>query len=60
MKKTLKTDDAYIEISKNENNVVILNIYNNYDKDMFVETFLSVRELKAISDLLEEFLKNDK
>lgn len=55
MKKTLKTEDLYIEISKNENNVVILNIYNNYDKDMFVEAFLSVRELKAFSDLLEEF-----
>lgn len=55
MKKTLKTDDLYIEISKNENNVVILNIYNNYDEDMFVEAFLSVRELKAFSDLLEEF-----
>ena len=55
MKKTLKTDDLYIEINKTEKGVVILNIYSNNDEDMFIETYLSGRELIALSNLIEEF-----
>ena len=55
MKKTLKTDDLYIEINKTEKGIIILNIYSNYDDDMFIETYLSGRELNALSNLLEEY-----
>lgn len=47
MRETLKTEELFIEV-ENRQKVFTLNIYHNVDEDLFVEAYLSRRELEQL------------
>lgn len=51
-KETLKTDELYIEVCKRNDGISILNISHNQDDDMFIEAYLSDREMNALIKIL--------
>lgn len=52
MRETLNTDEVYIEVTKFENGTHVLNIYNKHYDDMFIEAYLSDREMGALIKML--------
>ncbi|OTN91127.1 hypothetical protein [Enterococcus faecium] len=59
MKKTIKTEEAYIEVFDTLACNMGVHIYSNIDPDMFVEIYLSQREYKALYKILGEFAKEE-
>lgn len=60
MNGTLKTEEVYVEARKTVNGNNSLNIYTTFDPDMFVEVYLSNRELKALVNILQRLLEEEK
>lgn len=52
MKETLKTDELLFEVTRREDGTHILNVYSKYDESMFVESYLSDREMGALIKML--------
>lgn len=52
MKEALNIDELYIEVTKFENGTHVLNIYNKHDDDMFIESYLTDKEMKALIKML--------
>lgn len=48
MKEILKTEELYIEVEERQNDAFALNIYHNVDDDLFIEAYLSRRELDQL------------
>lgn len=59
MKKKIKTEEAYIEVSDTRLGNIMLNIYSRFDPDMFVEIFLTPREYDRLYKMLGEFPKEE-
>lgn len=59
MSGTLKTDEIYVEARKTVKGNNSLNIYTTFDPDMFVEVYLSNRELKAIVNILQSLVEEE-
>lgn len=51
-KETLKTDELYVDLCKRNDDVYLLNIAHNQDEDMFIEAYLSDREMGALIKML--------
>lgn len=48
MKETLKTEELFIEVEERQNDAFALHIYHNVDDDLFIEAYLSRRELAQL------------
>lgn len=59
MKKTIKTEDAYIEVFGTPTLNIGVHIYSNINPDMFVEIYLSQGEYDALYNILGEFIKEE-
>lgn len=59
MSGTLKTDEIYVEARKTVKGNNSLNIYTTFDPDMFVEVYLSNRELKALVNILQSLVEEE-
>lgn len=59
MSGTLKTDEIYVEVRKTVKGNNSLNIYTTFDPDMFVEVYLSNRELKALVNILQSLVEEE-
>ena len=59
MSGTLKTDEIYVEARKTVKGNNSLNIYTTFDPDMFVEVYLSNRELKALVNILQNLVEEE-
>lgn len=59
MKKTIKTEEVFIEVFDTLAGNMCVNIYSNIDPDMFVEIYLSKREYDALYKMLGEFPKEE-
>lgn len=59
MNRTLKTEEVYVEARKTIKGNNSLNIYTTFDPDMFVEVYLSNRELKALVNILQSLVEEE-
>ena len=59
MSGTLKTEEIYAEVRKTVNGNNSLNMYTTFDPDMFIEVYLSNRELKALINILQTLLEEE-
>ena len=59
MNRTLKTEEVYVEARKTLKGNNSLNIYTTFDPDMFVEVYLSNRELKALVNILQSLVEEE-
>ncbi len=59
MKKTMQTEEAYIEVFHTPTGHMCVNIYSHFDSDRFVEIYLSQREYEALYKMLGEFNKEE-
>lgn len=59
MSGTLKTDEIYVEARKTVKGNNSLNMYTTFDPDMFVEVYLSNRELKALVNILQSLVEEE-
>lgn len=60
MSGTLNTEEIYAEVRKTVKGNNSLNIYTKFDPDMFIEVYLSNRELKALINVLQSLLEEEK
>lgn len=60
MSGTLKAEEIYVEARKAVKGNNSLNIYSTFDPDMFIEVYLSNRELKALVNTLQSLLEEDR
>lgn len=47
-KEILKTEELYIEVCKRNDDNYMLTINHNQDEDMFIEAYLSDREIRTL------------
>lgn len=59
MNRTLNTEEVYVEARKTVNGNNSLNIYTTFDPDMFVEVYLSNRELEALVNILQSLVEEE-
>lgn len=59
MKKTIKTEEAYIEVFGTPSFSMGVHIYSKIDPHMFVEIYLTKGEYEALYKSLGEFLKDE-
>ena len=59
MSGTLNTEEIYVEARKTVKGNNSLNIYTTFDPDMFVEVYLSNRELKALVNILQSLVEEE-
>lgn len=59
MSGTLNTEEIYAEVRKTAKGNNSLNIYTKFDPDMFIEVYLSNRELKALINVLQSLLEEE-
>lgn len=52
MKEILKTEELFIEVEEKQNEAFTMHIYSNVDDDMFIEAYLSRRELAQLIKIL--------
>lgn len=60
MSGTLNTEEIYAEVRKTVKGNNSLNIYTRFDPDMFIEVYLSNRELKELINVLQNLLEEEK
>lgn len=60
MSGTLNTEEIYAEVRKTVKGNNSLNIYTKFDPDMFIEVYLSNRELKALINVLQSLVEEEK